>query len=46
LHLEVSESELEERRKDWTPIEIEFKTGLFARYAKLVSSAKDGTVLE
>lgn len=46
LHLEVSPELLEERRKTWQPKEIEFKTGLFARYARLVSSAKDGAVLE
>jgi dihydroxy-acid dehydratase len=46
LHLEVSGEELERRRASWQPKEIEFKTGLFARYARLVSSAKDGAVLE
>jgi dihydroxy-acid dehydratase len=46
LQLEVSEAELEERRQTWKPMELEFKTGLFARYARLVSSAKDGAVLE
>jgi dihydroxy-acid dehydratase len=46
LQLEVSDAELEERRQTWKPMELEFKTGLFARYARLVSSAKDGAVLE
>jgi len=46
LRLEVSESILETRRAAWVAPELEFKTGLFGRYARLVSSAKDGAVLE
>ena len=46
LHLEISESVLETRRASWVAPPLEFKTGLFGRYARLVSSAKDGAVLE
>jgi dihydroxy-acid dehydratase len=46
LELEVEASTLEARKADWKAPEIEFKTGLFARYAKLVSSAKFGAILE
>jgi dihydroxy-acid dehydratase len=46
LELEVDAATLETRRAKWTAPEIEFKTGLFARYAKLVSSAKFGAILE
>ena len=46
LTLHVSDEELEERRKSWhyePPANI---TGYLARYAKLVSSANKGAVLE
>ena len=46
LHLEVSDSTLETRRAAWVAPPLEFTTGLFGRYARLVSSAKDGAVLE
>ncbi len=46
LELEVEAATLEIRRAQWTAPEIEFKKGLFARYAKLVSSAKFGAILE
>jgi dihydroxy-acid dehydratase len=45
IKIEVSAKELAERRKKWKAKKIEFKSGLFARYAALVSSAKDGAVL-
>jgi dihydroxy-acid dehydratase len=46
LELRVDEAELAARAKTWVAPELEFKTGLFARYAKLVSSAKYGAILE
>ncbi|MBI5811988.1 MAG: dihydroxy-acid dehydratase [Meiothermus silvanus] len=46
LELEVSPEVLEARRARWKAPEPHYKSGLFARYAKLVSSAKYGAVLE
>ena len=46
IHLEVSNEELEKRRAAWKPIEPKVKTGYLARYAKLVSSADKGAILE
>ncbi|HEU4740502.1 MAG TPA: dihydroxy-acid dehydratase [Meiothermus sp.] len=46
LELEVSPQVLEARRAKWKAPEPHYKSGLFARYAKLVSSAKYGAVLE
>lgn len=46
LELEVSPEVLEARRAKWKAPEPHYKSGLFARYAKLVSSAKYGAVLE
>ncbi len=45
IKLEVSDEELEERRKNWTPKESNIKTGYLARYAKSVSSGSTGAVL-
>lgn len=41
----VSAEELEQRRATWQPPEPRYKTGVFARYAALVSSASEGAVL-
>ena len=46
IELKVSDEELEERRKAWTCPEPKVKTGYLARYAKLVSSADKGAILE
>ena len=46
IELKVSEEELAKRREGWTPKEPEIKTGYLARYAKLVSSANKGAILE
>ena len=46
IHLEVSDAELEKRRKAWKAPEPKVKTGYLARYAKLVSSADKGAILE
>ncbi|MER3481187.1 MAG: dihydroxy-acid dehydratase [Meiothermus sp.] len=45
LELEVAPEVLEGRRAKWQAPEPHYKGGLFARYAKLVSSAKHGAVL-
>lgn len=45
IKLEVSDEELEERRKNWKPKEPNIKTGYLARYSKLVSSGSTGAVL-
>ena len=45
LQLQVSEVELEKRRKVWIKPEPKVKSGYLARYAKLVSSANKGAVL-
>ena len=46
ITLEVSDEELAERRKEWVCPEPKVKTGYLARYAKLVSSADKGAVLQ
>ncbi len=46
IRLEVSDEELAERRKAWVCPEAKIKTGYLSRYAKLVSSADRGAVLE
>ena len=46
INLEVSDEELEKRRKAWKAPEPKVKTGYLARYAKLVSSADKGAILE
>ena len=45
INVEVSEEELEKRRKEWVCPEPRVKTGYLARYAKLVTSADKGAVL-
>ena len=46
IHLDVSDEELERRRAAWKAPEPKVKTGYLARYAKLVSSADKGAILE
>ncbi len=46
IDLEVSDEELAERKKQWQPREPKITTGYAARYAKLVTSASRGAVLE
>ena len=46
ITLEVSDEELERRRVAWKAPEPKVKTGYLARYAKLVSSADRGAILE
>ena len=46
IHLEVSDAELEKRAKAWKAPKPKVTTGYLARYAKLVSSADKGAILE
>ena len=46
IELKVSDEELAARRAAWTAPEPKVKTGYLARYAKLVSSADKGAILE
>ena len=46
IELQVPQEELEERRNQWTVREPNVKSGWLARYARLVSSANTGAVLE
>lgn len=46
INVEVSDEELERRRKAWTPREPKVKTGYLARYASLVTSGNRGAILE
>lgn len=46
IQLEVSEEELARRKAAWVCPEPKIKTGYLARYAKLVSSADKGAILE
>ena len=45
VDLLISEDDMEERRKKWTPPEPKFTRGWLARYAQLVTSAAHGAVL-
>jgi len=44
MDVDLSASELAERRKSWKPKAPSFKTGALARYAKNVGPARDGAV--
>ncbi len=46
ITLQVSEHELAERKSKWACPEPKIKTGYLARYAKLVSSADKGAILD
>ena len=46
ITLEVGDDELARRREDWVCPEPKVKTGYLARYAKLVSSADKGAILQ
>ena len=45
IELKVSDKEIEERMKTFVPNEPKIKTGVLAKYAKLVKSASEGAVL-
>lgn len=42
----VSEAELEERRKSWTPLELKPKQGHLLKYVRNVSDASSGCVTD
>jgi dihydroxy-acid dehydratase len=44
LDVEISQKEIDERLRHWSPPEARYKTGVMAKYAKLVSSAAAGAV--
>ena len=44
LEAQVTEEQMATRRADWKPLETKYTTGVFAKYAKLVSSASEGAV--
>ena len=46
LELKVSEEELAKRKAAWTPRKPNITTGYLARYAKLVTSANRGAILD
>lgn len=46
INVKVSEEELQRRRAKWQPREPKIKTGYLARYAKMVTSADRGAILE
>ena len=46
IHLDVSDDELSKRKAKWVAPEPKVKTGYLARYAKLVSSADKGAILQ
>lgn len=46
LELDVSEEELEQRRKNWKPREAKVTSGYLGRYAKMVTSGNRGAILE
>jgi dihydroxy-acid dehydratase len=44
LDVKVTEEEMATRRANWQPMPPRYTTGVFAKYAKLVSSASEGAV--
>ena len=44
LSMNVPDDEIEDRLKDWTDPQPRYETGVFAKYAALVSSASEGAV--
>jgi dihydroxy-acid dehydratase len=44
LNVEVPGAEIARRLKDWRPPEPRYATGVFAKYAALVSSASEGAI--
>jgi dihydroxy-acid dehydratase len=44
LDVEISEAEMDKRRRSWSPPSPRYTTGIMAKYAKLVSSASEGAV--
>ena len=46
LDVDISDEEMEERRKKWRPREPKVTTGYLARYASMVTSGNRGAILE
>ena len=44
LNLDVADEELRRRRAEWQPLPPAIRTGVLAKYAKLVGSAAQGAV--
>ena len=44
LEVEISDEVLRQRMKDWKPPQARYPTGVFAKYAALVSSASQGAI--
>ena len=44
LNVKLTEEQFSDRRSAWKPIEAQYTSGVFAKYAKLVSSASEGAV--
>jgi dihydroxy-acid dehydratase len=44
LEVEISDDVLRQRMKDWKPSQPRYHTGVFAKYAALVSSASQGAI--
>lgn len=44
LNVKLTDAEITERLKDWTPPAPEYTWGVFAKYASLVSSASEGAI--
>jgi dihydroxy-acid dehydratase len=44
LNVELPEAEINKRLKDWNPPKPRYETGVFAKYAALVSSASEGAI--
>jgi dihydroxy-acid dehydratase len=46
VDVDLADAELEERRSGWQPPPLRYTSGVFGRYAALVSSAGEGAVLK
>jgi dihydroxy-acid dehydratase len=44
IHVDISDSEMAERLRQYRPLPPRFTTGVMAKYARLVSSAAEGAV--
>jgi len=46
INLEISASELKQRRKSWKPSKPRYTRGVLAKYASAVTSASSGAVTD
>ena len=46
LNLDISAEEMAKRKAAWTAPELKYKTGVFAKYCALVSSASEGAITQ